>query len=88
MNKVSASPETQIIFEDQSAEFGATKKLSNYISQEQYNYNIDPSQNTTQLIHWYDPQHKFWLTQNAESEWTGWSTTGSPLLTESPWAPW
>ena len=90
MNKVSASPETQIIFEDQSAEFGATKRLSNYISQEQYegSRNIDPSQNTTQLIHWYDPQHESWLTQSAESEWTGWSTTGSQLLTESPWTPW
>ena len=40
------------------------------------------------IIHWYDPQHKSWLTQNAESEWTGWSTTGSQLLTESPWTPW
>ena len=45
-------------------------------------------QNETQLIHWYDPQHKSWLTQNTESEWTGWSTRGSQLLTESPWTPW
>ena len=45
-------------------------------------------QNETRLIHWYDPQHKSWLTQNVESEWTGWSTTGTQLLTESPWTPW
>ncbi len=48
----------------------------------------DPSQNGAQLIHWYDPEHQSWQAQSSESCWGGWSTTGTPLLTESPWTPW
>ena len=59
-------------------------------SQEQWNEmrEHDPSQNAAQLIHWYDPESESWQAQNSESCWGGWSTTGSPLLVESPWTPW
>jgi thioesterase domain-containing protein len=48
----------------------------------------DPSQTAAQLIHWYAPENESWQAQNSESCWDGWSTTGTPVLVESPWTPW